>query len=354
MPICLITRKEFGEEIRELVIRFDLLEDSFRIKSDQSHLIIPISRELLNTEFEQLRNIDSTLAVKNIDDLVKAKFHPHSHFDILKEKFSDEELALTPRSFDTIGDIVVIEIPDELWGKRIVIGEALLKVHSSVKTVYAKAGKVDGVNRIRPVEYLIGENKTKTLYKEHGIRLAVDITQAYFSPRLSEEHTRIAKQVNDNEVIIDLFCGIGPFVLPIAKKTNSIIHAIDINPKAIELLRENIALNKIKGKIIPYCGDCREIVEKEKLENIAHRTIMNLPGYAIEFVDVACKVIKSEGGIIHFFEFVGGENPEKEIVENITREIEKAGREVLKVLKVKKVRMSAPKQWQMVADVKII
>lgn len=354
MSYCLKTMKKFGEEIREKIDSKNLLNSSFRIQIEDNCLIIPISRELTTKELEEFSLIDSTIKQQMRDDIVKSKLKPKSHLEVLQKIFSDEELALTPRSFDTIGDIVIIEIPEELSAKKMDIGNALLKAHSSIKTVYAKAGIVEGVNRIRPVEFLVGEKKAKTIYKEHGIRLAVDIKQAYFSPRLSEEHSRIANKSNDNEIIVDLFCGIGPFAIPIAKKVKSHIHAIDINPGAIELLKENLQLNKLTGTITPYCGDCRKVVEENNLTNIADRIIMNLPGYAINFVDVACKVLKKEGGIIHFFEFVSGEDPEKTIIEDITREVEKQGRKVISVVEVRKVRMSAPRQWQMVADVHVV
>ena len=354
MSICLITKKELGEIVRELVIELDLLNNVYRIKKENSSLIIPITRELSIDELKRFQKLDIDIEIKEMTNLEEMVSKPKSHFEVLETQFSEEELALTPRSFDTIGDIVVIEIPDELWEKREIIGKSLLKAHSSIRTVYAKAGKVSGVNRLRPIELIAGEKKTKTIYKEHGIRLAVDLKQAYFSPRLSEEHSRIANKAKDDEIIVDLFCGVGPFVLPIGKRTNALIHAIDINPGAVELLKENILLNKLKGKIIPYCGDCRKVVEEQQLLGIADRVIMNLPGYAIQFVDVACKVLKPDGGIIHFFEFAGGDNPEETIIQDITREVEKAGRKIKQVLEVKKVRMSAPKQWQMVADVKIV
>ena len=353
MSYCLKTRKQSGELIREQVDSLGLLNTSYRITIEDNSIIIPISRELSEEELQSFVSIDSTITQDFREDIIRSKSIPKSHLEVLQDLFTEEELAITPRSFDTIGDIVVIEIPEELEAKQQLIGEALLKAHSSIKTVYAKAGKVEGVNRIRPVEFLVGEKKTRTIYKEHGIRLRVDIIQAYFSPRLSEEHSRIANKSKDNEEIVDLFCGIGPFAIPIAKKVSSHIHAIDINPGAIELLRENVKLNKLIGSITPYCGDCRKVVEENKLLEIADRVIMNLPGYAINFVDVACKTLKKEGGIIHFFEFVGGENPEKTIIDDITREVEKQGRKVSAVLEVRKVRMSAPKQWQMVADVRV-
>ena len=354
MIICLITKIELGEIIRELVIELNLLNNSYRIKRENNYLVIPLTRDLSAIELKKFKGLDLEIQIEERNNLEKMKSTPKSHFEILEKIFTEEELALTPRSFDTIGDIVVIEIPNELWEKRKIIGDALLKAHSSIKTVYAKAGKVSGVNRLRPIELIAGEKKTKTIYKEHGIRLAVDLKQAYFSPRLSEEHSRIANKVKDNEVIVDLFCGVGPFAIPIAKRTNALIHAIDINTGAIELLKENISLNKLKGKVISYCGDCRKVVEEQKLFGIADRVIMNLPGYAIQFVDVACKVLKQEEGIIHFFEFAGGDNPEETVIEDITREVENAGRKIKKIFEIKKVRMSAPKQWQMVADVLIV
>ncbi len=354
MIVCLKIKKKFAEDIRKFLLEENLLSKKYKILSEDDYLIIPVSKSLDKNLKEKLSVIYADYQIITKDKLEPLRDKPNNHFEYLEGKLSPEEFELVPRSFDTIGEIIVIEIPDELIAKKVLIGEALLSVHTSIKSVYAKTGIVSGVNRIRPVELIAGEDKTKTIYREHGIRLAVDITQAYFSPRLSEEHSRIAKQVKNSEIVVDMFAGIGPFALPIAKRVNATIHAIDINPGAIELLNENITLNKLVGKIHTYCGDSRVVVQKEALEGIADRVIMNLPGYAIEFVDVACKTIKSEGGIIHFFEFVGGDRePEDIIAEDITREIEKNNRKVEKIIAVRRVRMSAPRQWQMVIDVKI-
>lgn len=322
----------------------------YHLKNESDFLFIPLKRSLNETEMNHLDEKDISYEIITNCQLDEVEQRPNSYLDLLEEKFTEDELALAPRSFDTIGDIVVIEITDELWDKKQLIGEAILEAHSSISTVFAKAGKIRGVKRIRPIEFIAGDKKTKTIYKEYGVRYVVDIAEAYFSPRLSEEHTRISEKVSDEEIIVDMFCGVGPFVIPIAKKTNSKCYAIDINPQAIALLKENIQLNKLKGEIIPFIGDCRKVVQEEQLENIADRVIMNLPGYAIDFIDVACQVLKKDGGIIHFFEFVGGDEPEQTIIDDLTREVEKANRTVEKVLEVRRVRMSAPRQWQMVID----
>ncbi|MHA1126185.1 MAG: class I SAM-dependent methyltransferase [Candidatus Heimdallarchaeota archaeon] len=354
MPLCLRVNKAFGEIARDYIHKNNLLNTVFTITREDDSLLIPIKDNFSEQHKKELIKLLGSIEIIEDCQANKAIIRPSSHIDVLAEEFSERELELAPRSFDTIGDIVVIEIPVELHEKRVKIGQALMLAQPSIKSVYAKTGIVEGVNRIRPVEYLVGEKKTKTIYIEHGIRLAVDIKKAYFSPRLSTEHARIAQQVSDNEIIVDLFCGIGPFAIPIIKHSEATVHAIDINAEAINLLKENLTLNKLKGSIIPHTGDCRVVVKEKKLTNIADRIIMNLPGYAINFMDVACDVLKKEGGIIHFFRFISGDNPEETITQDLARELEKYGRKIVEVLEVKRVRMSAPKQWQMVIDAKVV
>ncbi len=350
MVWCIQTSKKEGESIRKFLFEKELLNSTYKIEKINDELVFPLKRRLTTEEIQELDSLKLIYTLIDFKELEPARILPKSHLEVLNKKLTNEELEVAPRSFDTIGDIVVIEIPEQLWKKRIIIGESIIEAFPNIKTVYAKSGKVSGVSRLRPIEFLVGEKKTKTIYKEHGSRFAVDLAKAYFSPRLSEEHNRIAKQVKTSEVVVDLFCGIGPFVIPIAKRTEATLYAIDINSDAIELLKENIKLNKLTNKIIPLVGDCRIVVQEKNLLNIADRVIMNLPGNAIDFIDVACNVLKKSGGIIHFFEFVKNENPEQIIVDDLTNEIQKNKRKIKEILHVRRVRMSAPRQWQMVVD----
>ncbi|MBD3190947.1 MAG: methyltransferase, partial [Candidatus Heimdallarchaeota archaeon] len=273
MPKSLSLNIRKGEVVRKYLHNKNLLDISYKIQVDNNRIFLPLTRSLTKNEITEIKARDPTASVLE-RELPEVEIPPKSHIELLSEKLSEDELKHAPRSFDTIGDIIIIEIPPELWEKRRMIGEALMEVHSNINAVYAKAGKVSGVNRIRPIEHLAGEKRTTTIYKEHGSRFAIDLKKAYFSPRLSEEHNRVASQVQPKETVVDLFCGIGPFAIPIAKKTNAVVYAIDINPDAIDFLHKNIELNKLEGKIIPYVGDCRKVVEEQSLQNIADRVIM--------------------------------------------------------------------------------
>ena len=68
----------------------------------------------------------------------------------------------------------------------------------------------------------------------------LDVKKVYFSPRLATERKRITDQVKNNEIIVDMFAGIGPFSISIARKHKVKIYAIDINPYAYKYLKKNI------------------------------------------------------------------------------------------------------------------
>ncbi|TRO45697.1 class I SAM-dependent methyltransferase family protein, partial [Candidatus Bathyarchaeota archaeon] len=235
-----------------------------------------------------------------------------------------------------------------------VIGEALLKTHKNVQTVLAKIGAVSGIYRLREIEQIAGIKKTRTTHKEHGCQYQVDVATAYFSPRLSHEHNRVASLVQKGETVIDLFAGVGPFSVLLAKKNpDAKVYAVDINPEAIEFLKKNIRLNRVDNRVIPILEDARRAVE-DKLLGVADRVIMNLPEKAIEFVDVACKGMKSSGGIIHYYSFIRRPDSLKDAQQFFSCAVEKTGRKVDSFFITKTIRETAPYEHQIVLDAKIL
>lgn len=118
---------------------------------------------------------------------------PKSVKEFLQGRVPPDALRSLPKSYDIVGDIIVIErLMPEADPYRKEIAEALLRLHKSVKTVLIKTGKVDGPYRIPVLELLAGEDKRETIHSEYGIRLKVDLSKAYFSPRLGFERNRVA------------------------------------------------------------------------------------------------------------------------------------------------------------------
>lgn len=219
--------------------------------------------------------------------------------DKLKDKLTKKEISLLVKGFDIIGDIAVIEIPEELKKKQKVIAQAILEQHKNVKVVAKKASKVEGVERIRKVRVIAGEKRTETLHKENGISLVFDINKVYYSPRLSSERLRVMEMTRSKEHIIDMFAGVGPFAILIARNKEVKIDAIDINKEAYKYLNKSIKENKLRGEITTHKGDAGEIIKK--LEK-ADRIIMNLPESSMDFLDGAVSRIK-KGGVIHLYAF---------------------------------------------------
>lgn len=335
-----------GETIRKILLTFELLDSGYKIISEARILYFPIKSEITK---DQISSLNSTAPIdtgfRAFDEIPQ---DPRTLVDALVGKLPPEKLALLPRAYDLIGDIAVLEIPDELVTYSELIGATFHTIHSNFKTVLAKKGAVSGTTRVRDYTLLAGEDSTKTIHTEYGCRLAVDIAKAYFSPRLLEEHNRIAQLVHSGEIIVDMFCGVGPFAIHIAKQKDVKVIAIDINPSAIDLLRESIGLNRLVGTILPVAADTRDYVNTNELR--VDRVIMNHPSGASNFVGDTCNILKP-GGIIHYYDFIGGDTPEATLEEKVTSLVEKEGRSVEKIDLIRRVRDSAPYEFQMVADV---
>jgi tRNA (guanine37-N1)-methyltransferase len=194
---------------------------------------------------------------------------PHMLREALTEFLTPKDLDSIFSAFDIIGDIAIIKIPKSFGANKKIIGDTILRNLKAVKTVFAQTSSVTGNFRIRELEYLAGENKTETEYRENGCRFKVDVAKVYFSPRLSTERLRVAMMVRDGEVITNMFAGVGTYSVLIAKKNKRCkVYSIDSNPVAIELCRVNAKVNKVEENVVPLLGDAREVIKKKFLGNL--------------------------------------------------------------------------------------
>ena len=309
-----------------------LMNMEYRIKAEDEFGYIPVNANVEGYE----------IVCMHLEAMKKV---PHNFSELLEDELTDEEIENLRTSFDTIGDIVILEIPDDLEDKKFKIGYAALKF-TKRKAIYMKKSAVKGTTRVRDLEFLAGEDDSVTIHKEHGARLKLDVREVYFSPRLATERKRVMESVNDGEKILDMFCGIGPFPIVIAKNKNVEITSVDINEEAIKYLNENIKLNKLKGNIETYCGDVREV--SKSFNSKFDRIIMNLPGLAYTFLDVAFDLI-DDNGIINYYEF---SNSYEQGIKRLESAADAVGKNV-EIINCRKVKSTSPGEWHVAIDGKV-
>src|SRR3954449_8762013 len=100
---------------------------------------------------------------------------------LLKDFFLESEISQVFSSFDIIGDIAIIKIPDSLLIKKKIIGDILLSHIPNLKSIFLQNTAVKGEYRLRGLELISGEEKYLTIYKEYGCKFFINVANSYFS-----------------------------------------------------------------------------------------------------------------------------------------------------------------------------
>jgi tRNA (guanine37-N1)-methyltransferase len=318
--------KAEGESTRCALVEAELIDNRLKIRSDESCVYLPVIESL---SADMISKIDSSLTLTECDFMENERV-----------KSIEDIIGFAP-SFETIGDIAVVA---EDYEKK--VGEAIMAVHKNVKTVIVPTTSVSGEFRVREFKVLCGENRTTTSYKENGLTYEMDLAKVYFSPRLSTERKRVAGLVNDSELVLDMFCGVGPFAIPVAKRAMYVV-AVDKNPYAVEYLKRNLELNHITN-VEAVNMDARDIDVQQPVDRI----IMNLPHTSFDFLDVAFRCIVT-GGIIHYYDI----KPESEIFEGIIKKIQNKATEcgcLIEIVDKRIVRSYSPHEYNVVLDIRVV
>ncbi|HNS25161.1 MAG TPA: class I SAM-dependent methyltransferase family protein [Methanobacteriaceae archaeon] len=329
--------KKEANQLRLLLLEHKILDRNFKIKRSLDYVFIPLlerpgmdlmkneSLQVVDTEFEE------------------AKRSPRSMEEYLEGQIPAEKMEDLKKSFDIIGEVVILEIPEELEGEKKAIAEAALKF-TKRRSVYRKGSEVKGTTRTRELEHLAGEDLSETTHQEFGTRIMLDVKNVYFSPRLATERRIVTDQVKEGEVVLDMFTGVGPFALSIARNHQVKVYATDINPMAIFYLKRNLEINKLQERVVPLGGDVKEILEGLDLK--FDRIIMNLPGSAREFLPVALEHLKS-GGVVHYYQFSRDMDDPIQSIKNSAKDRQ------VEILDKRKVKSTRPGEWHVAVDARI-
>lgn len=266
----------------------------------------------------------------------------------LSSQIPEELHQFLPKKWEKLGDILILILPVELHPYEQLIGNAYGSIlHCS--TVLVDEGGITGRHRKPQTRVIYGDTNTETIHKENQVLFNLDPQQVMFSSGNMDERKRMADIAHHDEVVVDLFAGIGYFSLPMAIHSKpQKIFACEINPAAYKYLKQNITLNKVDGIVKPILGDNRDTAPK----GIANRVIM---GYFEEtqlFLPTAITCLQNNGGIIHYHDIVAKEQVKTypdAIIQPVLNRYKTTG----DLLHVQKVKSFAPHIQHIVYDLEV-
>ncbi|NKE34775.1 class I SAM-dependent methyltransferase family protein [Natronococcus sp. JC468] len=295
---CVRVEREEGERTRATLAEADLIDDDYEISVADGWLYVPVTDpDAVPDEYETVeRAVDERRTQTTPADLLS--FEP---------------------SYERLGRAALLDEDDPDRARA--IAEAILESDLPVETVLNKASKVKGETRVRDWELLAGEG-TEVVHREYGCEFALDLAEVYFSPRLATERHRVAEQVGSeaqraserasgqsprasSERAFDMFAGVGPFVIPFAKRGADCV-GVDVNETAIDYLRENAHRNGVEDRVTAICDDVREVAPD--YENWADRIVMNLPHSADAFLESAVTAA-GDDCTLHYYDIQHEDDP---------------------------------------------
>jgi len=315
--LCVSVPKQEGERVRKELKELGLLDERYSIEERGGRLYIPFKGEAHELRYD----LESCTLKPRVQPLRK---------------------RLRIR-YDVIGDIAIVHWFDGI----LAAATELLEIRRDIKVVLAAVSGVGGQYRLKDLVFVAGERRTETMHKEFGSRLQVDVGSVYFSPRLATERHRLVELAESRETVVDMFAGVGPFTILLAKKVKKGI-AFEKNPKAFRCLKKNIELNRLHN--VEAClGDAKDLAPK--FRGIADRVIMNLPHSAFNFLYDAVTMLSGSGGLVHYYD-VKLENEFPRTIERVKEAVARFDRTVEGTY-LRKVRSYAPHQYHVVLDIKI-
>lgn len=333
--LAIVVNKREAEKIKNLLLDMELLDDSRKIKRYGDKVEIPVKNfPNINFDFKIVRQ-DKVIKRKNFVPLKEIK-------ERLKEKISEEDFKKLPKKWEKYGDVLILKL------KGIENKKEIAEVYANVlncKAVLEDIGGIKGIER-KPIFELIYGNETETIHVENGIKYKFDAEKIMFSSGNIDERIRMSKVANKNEIVVDMFAGIGYFTLPIAVYSRAKVYACEINPIAYKYLKENILLNNVESIVEARFGDCRMVAPKK----IANRIIM---GYleSIKFIPYAIDILNEEG-VIHFHIKCKEKNFPNKVFGRVKEIIEDKGKKA-EMIFYKKIKSYAPRIIHGVIDIMI-
>jgi tRNA (guanine37-N1)-methyltransferase len=285
---CVRVSREAGERTRQALAASDLIDDDHEIVAADGTLYLPVS---------------DPDAVDADYDVVYRDVPAHD-----RQRTPADLLGFDP-SYERLGDVAIVDEDDP--DRAAAIADAVLASDLPVRAVLDRASKVKGDHRVRDWTVLgtaadrDDRSATETTHREYGFEYRLDLSEVYFSPRLATDRHRVAEGVTAGEHVVDMFAGVGPFAVPMAARGATVV-GVDLNPAAVEYLRENARRNGVDERVTAIQGDVRDVAGD--YADWADRIVMNLPHSADEFLESAV-ALAGDDCVLHYYDIQHEDDP---------------------------------------------
>uniref|UniRef100_A0A182IV32 tRNA (guanine(37)-N1)-methyltransferase n=1 Tax=Anopheles atroparvus TaxID=41427 RepID=A0A182IV32_ANOAO len=252
--------------------------------------------------------------------------------EIFKAVLPADKEALS--SFSKIGHIVHLNLKDHLLPYRELIGAVIIDKIADCRTVVNKSVSIDNTYRNFQMELLCGDPDYQVSVKENGCAFKFDFSKVYWNPRLSTEHEKLVKMLTRNDILYDLYAGVGPFTVPAARKGCTVL-SNDLNPDSYQALVENCAINKVTKNVKCFNKDAVDFIKQEVKQNLLEKCAdetfkgvihisMNLPALAVEHLQYFPGLLNGENmttlrikPLVHVYCFAKGADDKKQIAQQL-------------------------------------
>ena len=273
-----------------------------------------------------------------------------------------ELLNQIPSRWEKLGDMLLIpenSFNSDIWKEVLpILDKEIWKIFCQVLGV-SKIGRQkkirSGPMRKSQVELLFGESGV-VCHKENTIIFEFDTTKVMFSSGNVSERIRISNFDCSDEIVLDLYAGIGYYTLPLLVHANvKLLYACEMNPDSISFLKKNLIHNGVSEKCVINEGNNSSILSNSNIIGEVNRVMLGLLPSSRDGWDLAIQALNSRGGILHLHgNCVSKEEKKwaKEVLEELKKISDKLNRNFRFNLEhIEKVKSYAPKINHVVLDI---
>eukprot|EP01127_Copromyxa_protea_P002152 TRINITY_DN12042_c0_g1_i1.p1 TRINITY_DN12042_c0_g1~~TRINITY_DN12042_c0_g1_i1.p1 ORF type:complete len:385 (+),score=63.48 TRINITY_DN12042_c0_g1_i1:1-1155(+) len=369
--------KRYIKTIRDLLKDNACCSESYDVTPQKDGVLVPVSGKTLE-EVQQLVSsvgVNTEILVTTVSGnelgkkIKKGPCNPEESGLVQVKEFlssrgwTPSEVENFPPKWIKYGDIILlfsiagVEVKDSPQDVLDAFNQPGL--YSDVRCILIQRGVIQGELR-KPVtdQYTLGTS-TETIHVENSVKYKFDVQRVMYSPGNGTERIRIARLPlsTTGEIVVDMFCGLGYFSLPLAKfhpENVQKLIAIEKNPTSFHYLQQNVVLNKLSKVVFPVLGDNREVARE--YEGAADRILMGYLPNTYDYIESALKFAKTNSVVnIHYHHLCQKEEFKTLALQHFNDVLERLPNNpwCVRVVDFVKVKSYAPKIFHCCADLQL-